>query len=48
MTPDTDPAPTIGCAYEEFEVGSETVAMIQRVDNEHAWLQSTLTVAVRR
>jgi hypothetical protein len=48
MTSEMDTTPTTGCAYEEFEVGSETVAMIQRVDNEHAWIQSSVTVSIER
>jgi hypothetical protein len=32
--------------FTEFEVGSETVALIADVANERAWIQSNQTVAV--
>lgn len=34
--------------YSEYEVGSRTVAMIEDLENEHAWIQSTVTVPARR
>lgn len=30
--------------FTEFEVGTETVALIADVANERAWIQSTVTV----
>ncbi|MFB6188986.1 MAG: hypothetical protein ABEI57_03805 [Halapricum sp.] len=43
-----DPHSESDYAYEEYDLGSETVVMIQRVDNEHAWIQSSVTEPVRR
>lgn len=38
----------IRAEYDEFSVGSSTVAMISDPLNEHAWVHSTETTAVRR
>lgn len=32
--------------YEEFEIGETTVAMVAAADNQHAWIQSDVTVTV--
>jgi hypothetical protein len=36
----------IGDTYEEYELGSVTVAMISDSENEHAWIQSNVTCPV--
>ncbi|SEN66194.1 hypothetical protein SAMN05216388_1004133 [Halorientalis persicus] len=33
----------MGDIYEEYELGSVTVAMISDSENEHAWIQSNVT-----
>lgn len=45
---DLETPPSARCRYEEFEVGETTIAMLQSLDDERAWLQSDLTVPVRR
>jgi hypothetical protein len=35
-----DSGQRIGDTYEEYELGSVTVAMIADSENEHAWIQS--------
>jgi hypothetical protein len=39
--------PEIRAEYDEFSVGSSTVAMISDPLNEHAWIQSTETTTIR-
>jgi len=36
----------IGDTYEEYDVGSITVAMIADSENEHAWIQSDVTCPI--
>ncbi|SDE90898.1 hypothetical protein [Halorientalis regularis] len=36
----------MGDTYEEYELGSVTVAMISDSENEHAWIQSDRTCPV--
>jgi hypothetical protein len=50
MTTGTTESPGEGeirAEYDEFSVGSSTVAMISDPLNEHAWIQSTKTTTVR-
>ncbi len=35
-----------GDTYEEYELGSVTVAMISDSENKHAWIQSDVTCPV--
>lgn len=46
-TTDTQDGDRIREEYDEFEVGSSTVAMISDPLNEHAWIQSTVAERVR-
>lgn len=41
-----DSGQRIGDTYEEYELGSVTVAMIADSENEHAWIQSNVTCPV--
>jgi hypothetical protein len=34
--------------YEEYDIGSTTVAMISDSENEHAWIQSDVLSPVER
>lgn len=34
--------------FEEFTIGSSTYAMISDAENEHAWIQSNVTMPVER
>jgi hypothetical protein len=40
--------PSGRCRYEEFEVGETTIAMVQSLVDERAWIQSDVTVPVRQ
>lgn len=45
MTADaeSDEASVVRATYEEFQIGSETIAMISDQENDRAWIQSDST-----